>query len=229
MDDRLYRPLKMTAIALTVAWVAWTAYDARQGMDPAERELAAAVRLLEDRHFEEALQLFRETRGSRPGNLGALRGEAQALMQLGGQQATRARELEEQGDNAGAAMARRQSLSHYEAARAAYDQAIRQEEARGITEDNRRTQGVAHANRGILRDRMGDHLGALEDYETAMRLEPEVAEGPGFLTRFLRNQAEPPPSVADRARYIREQLARPAAERLLKFPQEDEKQRAHRL
>ena len=229
MDDRLYRPLKMAAIALTIAWIAWTAYEAGRGADPAEKDLAAAVRLLEDRHFREALKLFRETRSSHPENLGALRGEAQALMQLGAEQAIRARELEEQGDTAGAARAGRQSLAHYEAALAAYDEAIRREGSRGVTDRNRRIQGVAYANRGILRDRMGDYAGALEDYEAAMRLEPDVAEGPGFLTRFMRNQPEKPPSVADRARYLREQLAKPAADRLLNIPEEDEKQRAHRL
>jgi tetratricopeptide (TPR) repeat protein len=88
---------------------------------------------------------------------------------------------------------------------------------------------VTYANRGILKDRMGDYRGALSDYEKSLQLAPELSEGPGFLTRFMRNQAEPPPSVADRARYLRQQLEKPAAERVLQRPEEDMKQRAYRL
>jgi hypothetical protein len=76
---------------------------------------------------------------------------------------------------------------------------------------------------------MGDYRGALDDYEKALALEPEVAEGPGFLTRFLRKQAEKPPTVADRARYLREQLAKPETERLLRLPEKDEQQRPYKL
>ena len=229
MDDSFYRPIKVAAITLTVAWFAWTAYDTQKEIDPDERELAAAVKLLEDRHFEDALKLFRGTRARSPDNLGALRGEAQALMQLGAENAVRAHRLGKQGDASGQAQAARQATSQYESALAAYEEAVRREKLRGITQKNRRIQGVTVANRGILKDRMGDYRGALADYETAIGLEPEVAEGPGFLTRFMRNQAEKPPSVADRARYIREQLEKPPSERLLGNPEEDEKQRAYRL
>jgi len=89
--------------------------------------------------------------------------------------------------------------------------------------------GVTYANRAILKDRMGDYRGALEDYEKALELEPEVAEGPGFLTRFLRKQTEKPPTVADRARYLRAQLAKPETERLLRLPEKDEQQRPYKL
>jgi len=100
-----------------------------------------------------------------------------------------------------------------------YDEAIREAPESGVT----------YANRGILKDRMGDYRGALEDYDKALELEPEVAEGPGFLTRFMRKQAEKPPTVADRARYLREQLARPESERLLRLPEKDEAQRPYKL
>lgn len=87
---------------------------------------------------------------------------------------------------------------------------------------------ATYANRGILYDRLGRHHQALADYEKALSLDPGLAEGPGFLTRFLRNQPEKPPTIADRARYLREQLEKPASERLLQVTEEDEKQRPYK-
>jgi tetratricopeptide (TPR) repeat protein len=87
---------------------------------------------------------------------------------------------------------------------------------------------ASYANRGILKDRLGRYQEALTDYERALSLEPELAEGPGFLTRFLRNQSEKPPTIADRARYLKEQLAKPESERILRVIEEDEKQRSYK-
>ena len=87
----------------------------------------------------------------------------------------------------------------------------------------------AYVSRGILKDRMGDYEGALADYERSLSLDAEVAEGPGLLTRFLRNQAEKPPTVADRAGYLRAQLAKPESERLLRMPDEDARQRSYEM
>jgi Tetratricopeptide repeat len=70
------------------------------------------------------------------------------------------------------------------------------------------------ANRGILLDTMGRHEEALIDYTKALQLDPSIAHGPHWLTRFLRNQAEAPPTVADRAAYLRAELAKPEGERL---------------
>ncbi len=86
-----------------------------------------------------------------------------------------------------------------------------------------------YANRGVLQDRMGNYAEAVEDYEKAVQLDPEIADGPHWLTRFLRNQAERPPTIADRASYIRQELAKPAAERVLRVPQEDDRQRPYKL
>lgn len=88
---------------------------------------------------------------------------------------------------------------------------------------------AAYANRGILHDRMGHHQEAVEDYEHALRLDPELADGPGWLTRFLRNQAQRPPTIADRASYLREQLSKPQTERRLREPELDAQQRPYKL
>ena len=88
---------------------------------------------------------------------------------------------------------------------------------------------ATYANRGIIYDFLGEYEAAIEDYETALRLDPELAEGPGWLTRFLRNQAKRPPTVADRARYLRAELEKPEGERLLRVPEKDSTQRPFKL
>ena len=78
-----------------------------------------------------------------------------------------------------------------------------------------------YANRGIAHDRLDQFEQALANYVTALALEPKVGEGPGWWTRFRRNQPEKVPGIADRARYLQEQLALPPAERVLRVPELD--------
>jgi len=85
-----------------------------------------------------------------------------------------------------------------------------------------------YANRGILYDRMGQYQKAIEDYERALAMDPELVEGPNWLTRFLRLQPEKPPTIADRAQYLKQELAKPESERILRLPGEDEKQRPYK-
>jgi tetratricopeptide (TPR) repeat protein len=88
--------------------------------------------------------------------------------------------------------------------------------------------GGTYANRGILLDRMGEYEKAVADYEKAIQLDETVAEGPHWLIRFLRNQPEPPPTVADRLAYLKQEMAKPESERVLRVPEEDEKQRTYK-
>ncbi len=90
------------------------------------------------------------------------------------------------------------------------------------------TFAPSYANRGILHDRMGHYQEAIADYDKAMQLDPETVEGPNWLTRFLRLQPEKPPTIADRAAYLRQELAKPEAERVLRIPEEDAKQRSYK-
>lgn len=88
--------------------------------------------------------------------------------------------------------------------------------------------GVNYANRGILFDRMGEYEKAIADYDTALKLDPELDEGPHWLTRFLRNLPDKPPTIGDRADYLRAELAKPPEQRVLRVPEIDEQQRTYK-
>jgi len=230
MDETTFRRLRYIAILLTVAWIGWTLYDSSPRESTAlGRELAAAGKYLEDGELEQALDIFSRISLEQPHNIGALRGKAQALMRIGIRQSVEAGRLNPAEQASEIARLQRESTRQLQLALALYDQSIERESARGLTDTNRRAQGVALANRGILKDQLGDYPGALADYREGLLLEPELAEGPGFLTRFLRNQPERPPSIADRARYLAEQLAKPKPERLMRLPERDNQQRAYRF
>ena len=87
---------------------------------------------------------------------------------------------------------------------------------------------VAYADRGILHDRMGLHAAALQDYRRALSLDPRLADGPGWLWRFLRNIPERPPTIADRAAYLEAELQKPPEDRILRLPEIDAQQRMYK-
>ena len=85
-----------------------------------------------------------------------------------------------------------------------------------------------YANLGIAYDRLGQHEQALKHYQQALKLDAEIGDGPSWLTRFLRNQAEKPPGIAERAAYIKQQLTLPEDQRLLSSPELDQSQRPYK-
>jgi len=88
---------------------------------------------------------------------------------------------------------------------------------------------AAYADRGILLDRLGRYEEALADYKKALAIDAGVLEGPGWLWRFLRNMDKKPPAVADRARYLEEELQKPPDKRLLTNPEIDKQQRMYKV
>ena len=225
MDEKRYRLLTRIAIIFTLFWLGWTLFDAGLiNLKPGAYELDAARKHLEDGNYDEALAQYRKAFVNDGENLGALRGMAQALMQLGAKAEQMAASEPQSGSSEGI-----QAVEYYSQAMACYNEAIKHEEERENTPLRQRILGVAYANRGILRDRMGDYSGALSDYRESMRLAPEVVEGPGFLVRFMRNQAEKPPTIADRVRYLQAELVKPEAQRLLRMPAIDARQRAYSI
>ncbi len=110
-------------------------------------------------------------------------------------------------------------LKHYSEASRTFDAAIAREPDFAAT----------YANRGILYDLTGQHEKALADYELAIQKDMELGDGPSWFTRFFRLQPEKPPTIVERASYLREQFAKPESERQLRIPEQDDKQRPYKL
>jgi hypothetical protein len=62
----------------------------------------------------------------------------------------------------------------------------------------------------------------------ALELDPAIADGPDWITRFLSNQAEAQPTITDSAAYLRTELAKPEGERVLLLPEIDAQQRSYK-
>jgi len=86
---------------------------------------------------------------------------------------------------------------------------------------------AAYGNRGIIKDRQGLYEEALKDYIESVRVDLDLAEGPGVIDRILYYEKKPS-SVLDRAEYIYKQLKLPKAEWVMRKPEEDEKQRVYK-
>lgn len=87
---------------------------------------------------------------------------------------------------------------------------------------------VYHANLGIAYDRAGEHRAALRHYRRALRLEPGLADGPGWLQRLLYFRPTRPSGIAERTAYLEHQLRLPAAARHLREPALDDAQMPYR-
>ncbi len=215
MDESSYRRLVRIAIVMVAAWAGWSLYQLASGpSDPIARDLDAARRQLLDGNHAQALEQYRLLRSSDPDNLMALRGESQALMQWA---IAEAATLEQPGDTLPLVLRERMQ------------QAVERMDLLIEREKKPSLLGIDYANRGIAKDWLGDYTGALADYRQALRLEPRVSEGPGFFTRFLRNQAQQQATVKRRAEYLQQQLALPESQRQLRKPTEDARQRAYEL
>ena len=200
MDDRTTRALKVVAAALAVVFVGWAVYDKFLGsVTPGDMAYHAGNQAFEDGLYERAAEEYRAALQENPDHIYALRGLARSLHLAG----------------------------RHDEALALYDEAIALTPALPQDEGERAALAADYANRGILLDTVGRSKEALVDYDKALQLDPGIASGPHWLTRFLRNQAEAPPTIADRARYLRAELAKPEGERLLRVPEIDAQQRPY--
>ncbi|MES9957849.1 MAG: tetratricopeptide repeat protein [Sedimenticola sp.] len=229
MGNRQHRFFIHLATVMTACWIGWSLYDMGWHHGTQEtRTLSAGARYLEDSQYRDALQSFESVLERSPDHAGALMGKAQALMQLGA--AEKKHRLSGQpGDGRPGDTPSAITRDYYAESLETFNRVIELVEREGATPADPTFTAVAYANRGILQDRMGKHRLALTDYRHALRIAPEVGEGPGFMTRFLRNQQRKPASIADRAEYLGEQLALPEHERVLHQADVDGRQRAYSL
>ena len=84
--------------------------------------------------------------------------------------------------------------------------------------------GGNYAIRGITLDTLGRHHDAMVDYKKALERDPAIADGMGWFDRFHYNVQQKPPSIADRLRYLQQQMKLPEAERVLSRPNIDAEQ-----
>ena len=198
--DRVTRTLKAIAVAMVVGFVGWAVYDNFVGsVAPGDMAYHAGNQAFEDGLYERAADEYRAALQESPDHVYALHGLARSL-HLAGQ---------------------------HDEALVLYDEAVARTPEQPEDEGERAALAATYANRGILLDTIGRHEEALADYTTALEIDREIAKGPHWLTRFLRNQPEAPPTIADRAAYLRAELAKPESERLLRVPEIDAQQRPY--
>ena len=89
------------------------------------------------------------------------------------------------------------------------------------------TLAAAYANRGIIKDRNKNYVGALQDYVKALGIDDVAVAGPGLGTIIL-NYKFKSSSVKERALYLNEQLQLPENERVLRIKELDEGQVMHK-
>jgi tetratricopeptide (TPR) repeat protein len=191
------RFILLMVVATFVMFTIWAIVGEVFESPPGDYETRQGDILLTDRKYDEAVAKFGEALSIQPNHRGALMGRALAYLQAG----------------------------RHEEAEAELTYLIRFL-AENVAPDDLTGIGVlaaAHANRGILHDRLGRYEMAVADYRQAIRIDPGAVSGPGLMHKILLHAR--PSTVADRARYLEAQLALPEEERLLSVPEIDQRQR----
>ena len=168
---------------------------------PGDYEVRQGDILLGDKKYEEALDRFDAALREMPNHRGALMGKAIALLQM----------------------------ERFDEAEAAFTHTIAYLTENLAPDDPTGTAVLAgaYANRGILYDRTARYEQALADYIQALKIDEEAVKGPGVVDKILYVMPRPA-TVRDRAIYLREQLALPEEERILRVPEKDAEQRMHK-
>jgi len=202
MKPQVLRRFIFLMAALTVGmFIFWDVIDDFVRKEPGDYETEMGSNRLQDGLLDEALTHFNKALEEAPDHRGALMGRALVFTQS----------------------------ERYDEAIAEYDYLIKYL-AENLEEDDTTGRGVlaaAYANRGIVLDRTGAYEDALASYAMALRIDEETVSGPGVVHKILYG-SDGVSNVRQRAEYLAEQLQLPEAERLLKVPELDDKQRMHK-
>lgn len=196
------RLIIIMAVATFVMFTFWTVIRPQfLAQPPGDYEVRQGDILLSDKKYDEALIRFDEALREMPDHRGALMGKAISLLQLG----------------------------RFDEAEAVFTHTIDYLKENLETDDPTGTAVLAgaYANRGILYDRTARYEKALEDYAQALRIDEEAVKGPGLVDKVLYVMPRAA-TVRDRAIYLRQQLALPEEERLLRLPEKDAEQRMYK-
>ncbi|MFZ1415205.1 MAG: tetratricopeptide repeat protein [Defluviicoccus sp.] len=187
-------------VATFVMFTGWAVVREYFEAPPGDYETRQGDILLTDKKYDEAIAKFSEALEQSPNHRGALMGRAITLLQAGRHDEAEA----EFGD-----------LIRF------LTETVEPDDATGIG-----VLAAAYANRGILYDREARFEAAFADYQQSLKIDPGAVAGPGLMHKIILHAR--PSTVAERARYLQEQLALPEDQRVLHVPEIDAKQRMHK-
>ncbi len=196
----LRRFIKITIVTILVGGVAILGYDWFQSQEPGDYYVREGDIRLSDGKFDEALVSFDKALQEMPDHRGALMGRAIVFIQT------------ERYDDA---IVELNYLIDF------LNRTLVEEDLTG-----KGTLAAAHANLGIVYDRLGRYEEALDEYARALNTDEESVEGPGLVQKILHDAD--PSTVRDRAIYIYEQLQLPEDERLMSVPELDAEERMYK-
>lgn len=202
LQPRVLRRFIIIMAAATFAmFTLWAVLREALVSPPGDYEVRQGDILLTDGKFDEAIERFEAALAVSPAHRGAMIGRAIALMQS----------------------------DRFDEAEAAFTATIAFLSAHLAADDptGRAVLAAAHANRGILYDRIGRHEAALADYRQSLSIDAGALDGPGLFHKIVYGEAQPS-TIAKRAAYLDSQLALPPEERLLRVPEIDDRQRMHK-
>lgn len=202
MTPRVLRRFVILMAILTVGmFIFWDVLEEYVTREPGDYYTETGANRLVDGQYDQAIENFDKALEEAPNHRGALMGRAIAFMQT-----------------------------------EAYPEAIAELDylidylTQNLAGEDKTGMGVlaaAHANRGIVHDRLGQHEAALRDYVEALRTDQGAVEGPGVVHKILYG-SEFVSSVRERAEYLIEQFKLPEDQRLLRVPELDDLQRMYK-
>ncbi len=202
MSPQVLRRFVILMALLTVgAFIFWDGLDDLISRPPGDHRTETGGNRLVDGLYDQALEEFDAALEESPDHRGALQGRATTYLRL----------------------------ERYEEAEDEFTYLIDYLE-KTIEADDTTGRGVlfsAYANRANIKDRQGRYEEALEDYLQAIRIDSDLADGPGIVAHILYYNRKPS-SVLGRANYLYEQLQLPEEERVMRIPELDEEQRMYR-
>lgn len=202
MNPKVLRRFIFLMALLTVGmFVFWDVLEDYVRRAPGDFDTEMGSNRLVDGVYDEAIEAFDKALLDAPDHRGALMGRALVFLQT------------ERYDEA---------LAEFDYLIDFLDQNLEADDTTG-----RGVLATAHANKGIVYDRLGQYEKALQSYVNAIKIDDEIVEGPGVVHKILHG-ADHVSSVRDRAIYLNQQLQLPEEERVLRIPELDAKQRMYK-
>lgn len=202
MNPRVLKRFIILMAVLTVgAFVFWDLFATYVRREPGDYHTQRGDQLLTAGDYDESLKNFNLALEEAPNHRGALMGRALVFI----------------------------STERYDEALAELDHLI-DYQTKNVEPDDKTGIGAlaaAHANRGIVLDRLGRYEEALAAYIESLKVDQGAVDGPGVIHKILY-VSDHVSTVRDRAVYLYEQLQLPEEERLLSVPELDALQRMHK-